>query len=128
MWSSKSVIGYIFLLVGCLNIRIQAVLAAICTPGINTVHCVSDTGITYKPSDSGFCWFTCEVLRGQPLRQWLLLVHLLSTTETAPQTVGSSGSLVKYYGDSPSNSGFFWFTCEVLRGQPLRQWFLLVHL
>ena len=81
-----------------------------------------------NPSDSGFFWFTCEVLRGQLLRQWLLLVHLWSTTGTTPQTVGSSGSLVKYYGDNPSDSDFFWFTCEVLRGQLLRQWVLLVHL
>ena len=82
-----------------------------------------------NPSDSGFFWFTCEVLRGQLLRQWLLLVHLLSITGTTPPTVTSSGSLVKYYGDNSSGSGFFWFTCEVLRGQwPLRQWLLLVHL
>ena len=77
---------------------------------------------------SGFFWFTCEVLRGQHLQQWLLLVHLWSTTGTTPQTVASSGSLVKYYGNNPSDSGFFWFTCEVLRGQLLRQWVLLVHL
>ena len=107
------------------------------------VHLLSTTGTTPptvtssgslvkyygdKPSDSGFFWFTCEVLRGQTFRQWLLLVHLRSTTGTAPQTVTSFGSLVKYYGDNPSDSDFFWFTCEVLRGQPLRQWLLLVHL
>jgi hypothetical protein len=42
--------------------------------------------------------------------------------------VASAGALVMYCGNNPSDSGFFWFTCDVLRAQPLRQWLLLVHL